>query len=606
MKKRISIFCSIVVLALPLLYAKNAKDSLLAISYTAPRDTNYVSTLFILAGEYATSNADSTIWYAKEIYRLSDSLKYKNGIGRSHFMMGLSCYVRGMEDSAMAWFQRTLDVFNETHDPDGLALAYHNIGRLYTRRGELSKAKQYVGIALDLRKKHSSPGAVLSSISMLGLIAGEEKDLRKEEEYYREALTIAQSIRPFSRAGIGMAETNLAWVELKKKNYSRADQHFQHALQMYREMRDINGVVEVLLGLSRIAIEGKNYTAAIQYSKQALDHSYRTINPDGIVKGTEIITEAYERIGDYKNALKYHRINSAQQDSINRMFARKEYVNALSRFETEQKESRIIILEQENRLQSMQRNLLIGFIVLAVAGSAAFVIRYKEIQKIETARQAEAMQREFSALLLAQQEQERKRISSELHDSLGQNLLIIKNMIDLGIQTKQPVKKLKDQLSELSEIASRSIEETRTIASELHPYQLNRMGLTKALNAMMRNLEQSTKLKLTYSIDAVEGLFSKETEAHIYRIVQESVNNVLKHAQASTLDIIVKRSSGLFSVSVMDNGKGFTVHTVRSKESLVGGFGLFGMNERALIIGGSLKVQSEIGKGTIVALLLPA
>lgn len=590
----------------PLLNGRNAKDSLLAVVSTAPRDTNYVMTLFVLAGEYATSNADSTVWYAREIRRISDSLHYQNGIGRSHFMIGLSFYVRGMEDSAMTWFQRTLDVFNATRDPDGLALAYHNIGRLYTRRGELSKAKQYVGIALDLRRRHSSLGAVLSSVSMLGLIAGEEKDLRQEETYYREALTIAQRITPYSSAGIGMALTNLAWVEYKQKDYAKAKEHFRKALKEYRLMRDVNGAGEVLLGLSRIAMEQKEYRNAIRWAKQVVQDSYRTRNPEGILKGAEILSEVYERTGDYKNALIYHKLNAAQQDSINRMFARKEYVNALSRFETEQKESRIIILEQENRLKSMQRNILAGVVLLVIAGAAAYFLRFRELRKIDAAQRAEEMQREYSSQLLAQQEQERKRIAAELHDSLGQNLLIIKNMIDLGVRTKQPLRSLKSQLSELSEISARSIEEVRTIAGALHPYQLNRMGLTKALTAMMRDLERSARLRLTYSIDTIEGRYSKETEAHIYRIVQEAVSNILKHAQASAVEVIVRQTDTLLSITITDDGKGFAVQTAHSKETLVGGLGLFGMKERARIIGGNVRIHSEPGKGTSIVVLLPA
>jgi len=583
----------------------NEKDRLLETLRHQTRDTNYISTLFVLAGEYATSNTDSTVWYANEILRISDSLGYKNGIGRSYFMTGLAFYVRGVEDSAMIWFQKTLSVFNETRDPEGLGLAFHNIGRLYVRRGEYAKAKEYIRNALELRKKHSSPGAVLSSISMLGLIAGEEHHLQEEEAYYVEALNIAKGIKPFSHSGIAMATTNLAWVEQKRKNYEKAIGYFQQSLQLYKEMRDVNGTTEVLIGLAQIALDQKEFSKVIPYAEQALRYSRNMINPDGVLQSANLLSLAYEQMGDYKNALRYHKLHTAQQDSLNRLRVKKEYVDALSRFETEQKEAKITILEQENQLQYLERNIVVGILIVVLLGVGAVYIRSKEIRNIEVARHAETLQRNFSEQLLAQQEQERKRISTELHDSLGQNLLIIKNMLDISIQTKMPKHALNQQLGELSEIASRSIEETRAIASNLHPYQLNRMGLTKALIAMMRNLEQSTKISLFHSIDKAEGIFSKDTEAHLYRIVQESVNNVLKHSNATELRVELRNNGQHIRISISDNGNGFDASSVEQKESLVGGLGLFGLKERARIIGGRLSIHSAIGSGTTVEVVVP-
>ncbi|MCK9410531.1 MAG: sensor histidine kinase, partial [Bacteroidetes bacterium] len=347
------------------------------------------------------------------------------------------------------------------------------------------------------------------------------------------------------------------------------------------------------------------FSKVIPYAEQALRYSRNMINPDGVLQSANLLSLAYEQTGDYKNALRYHKLHTAQQDSLNRLRVKKEYVDALSRFETEQKETRITILEQENRLQSLERNVILGILVVVLLGVGAVYVRSKEIRNIEVARHAETLQRNFSEQLLAQQEQERKRISTELHDSLGQNLLIIKNMLDISIQTKMPKHALNQQLGELSEIASRSIEETRAIASNLHPYQLNRMGLTKALIAMMRNLEQSTKISLFHSIDKAEGIFSKDTEAHLYRIVQESVNNVLKHSNATELRVELRNNGQHIRISISDNGNGFDASSVEQKESLVGGLGLFGLKERARIIGGRLSIHSAIGSGTTVEVVVP-
>ncbi|MFO7447289.1 MAG: histidine kinase [Ignavibacteriaceae bacterium] len=243
-----------------------------------------------------------------------------------------------------------------------------------------------------------------------------------------------------------------------------------------------------------------------------------------------------------------------------------------------------------------------GFIIILflIIGPLIYYRRVSGLQKDKKKQQ------DFSMRLINMQEQERKRISSELHDSIGQNLLIIKNMLEVSAESSLSKDELNTQLKELSNIASLSIEETRNIASNLHPYQLNRMGLTKAFNAMMRNLEASTKLKITCFLDDVQGIFNKETEAHIYRIVQESVNNVLKHSGASSLNFLMKKNSNEIRILISDNGRGFDIKEVESKDtSLVGGLGLFGLKERARIIGGTLVIFSEIGKGTDIELIIP-
>lgn len=229
------------------------------------------------------------------------------------------------------------------------------------------------------------------------------------------------------------------------------------------------------------------------------------------------------------------------------------------------------------------------------------------LRKLAAVKAEEAKRKEFSRQLIESQEKERKRISSELHDSLGQNLLIIKNMLDINIAQAPPKKEILGQMKEISEIASRSIEETRTIASNLHPYQLNRMGLVKAINAMIRSIEQSSTLRVSHHIETITTPISKEIEAHLYRIVQESINNVVKHSGATALSLVLKNNPNEIQISIMDDGNGFDISSIEqtSVVSPIGGLGLFSLKERARIIGAVLNIHSTSGKGTTVEVILP-
>jgi len=575
------------------------------------KDSNYVLNLFKLAGSYATSKADSTFLLGKEICNISDSIKYKNGLGYGYFMIGLSYFVKGMDDSAMFWFQKTLSLFQQTKSPDGLGLAYHNIGRLYGRRNETIKAKENAQKALYYRTIVGNPESILSTVSLLGLFARDEKNTELEEYYQKEALRIAKSINPPSTSGMILATLNLASIELMKNNLTKSEEYYFEALKLLEQIKDINGKTNAYTGLAQISLNKNQYHKAIIFSKKALDNSLLTQNPEGIIGSSEILSKSYEKIGNFSKALYYYKIFQSNKDSINKLQVKKEYVDALARFETEQKESQIKILQKENSLKSiesdfksLQLNIGIIIVIVLVLIFIAYSIRAKEIKKIETAQNSERLQQNFSSRVLEQQEEERKRIAKELHDSIGQNLLVIKNMIDLSLNSNLKEQEKEKHLQSLSDIASDSIEEVRTIASNLHPYQLSRMNLSKAIYAMVRNLEQSTNINFSVEIDNIKGIFSKEKEAHIYRIIQEAINNSIKHSAASLIKILFKKTNYLITLEISDNGKGFDIDSILKEESTKSGIGLLGIRERSRTIGANFNIESIIGKGTTLTITM--
>lgn len=225
--------------------------------------------------------------------------------------------------------------------------------------------------------------------------------------------------------------------------------------------------------------------------------------------------------------------------------------------------------------------------ILTVAGIAAVVIhsRFRKLRRERVAQEA------FSRKLIATQEQERKRIAGELHDGLGQNLLVIKNWALLALQKKTedaPV------LQEISETASHTLEDVRRIAYNLRPYQIDDIGLTKAIEGMISRIEAASSIRFTRRIDDIDGLFPKELEINLFRIVQECVNNVVKHSEATEASIALECAEDSLRLSIEDNGRGFDFAMKGHKK----GLGLTGLQERARMLGGELAIQSEQGKGT--------
>ena len=229
---------------------------------------------------------------------------------------------------------------------------------------------------------------------------------------------------------------------------------------------------------------------------------------------------------------------------------------------------------------------------LAVAGAYGW-----RVQTLKTERVA---QQEFSRRLIDSQEAERQRIAAELHDSLGQTLLVIKSRALLALREPKIPAKVAAELEELTTMAGGAISEARAIAHNLRPCQLDELGLTRALRGMATNVGRASNLKIETEIDDLDGAFSTSEEINVFRITQELLNNVMKHAQASEAGVTVRRKDNSVYLTVRDNGRGFEAASRQAR-----GFGLRGVAERVRILGGAWSVQSSPGAGAVVELIFP-
>lgn len=234
--------------------------------------------------------------------------------------------------------------------------------------------------------------------------------------------------------------------------------------------------------------------------------------------------------------------------------------------------------------------------VAAVA--AAWSYRESRLRRVQAAQQA------FARQLIASQESERKRIAGELHDSLGQSLVIIRNWAVLGSSQLEKSAPAREELDEIDAIALRAIGEVREIAYNLGPYHLERLGFENSIRDMTRRVAQASGIAITTELDSPAGALSRECEMNLYRIAQEALNNVVKHSGATEARVALKREAASVRLAVADNGRGFDAHAVASTGRRPG-FGLNGMAERVRLLGGTLTVRSAPGQGTTVETLLP-
>lgn len=232
-----------------------------------------------------------------------------------------------------------------------------------------------------------------------------------------------------------------------------------------------------------------------------------------------------------------------------------------------------------------------GMIIVLFLSIGPFIY-YRKVNQLKKEKQ---LQLEFSKQLIQSQEIERKRIASELHDSLGQDLLVIKNLALMN-------KNKNEQFDEISKTAGLAIDEVRRISYNLHPYQLDRLGLSKAIKSMFTNIEGVSKIKFDLNIGDVDNLFKKEKEINIYRIIQECVTNIIKHSDAVNARVFVKKAGTILSIEIADDGKGFNYESIKSESK---GFGLKNLENRVSFLGGKLEVKSNKEFKTEIKVKIP-
>jgi signal transduction histidine kinase/ligand-binding sensor domain-containing protein len=240
--------------------------------------------------------------------------------------------------------------------------------------------------------------------------------------------------------------------------------------------------------------------------------------------------------------------------------------------------------------------ITLAAVALCAIVACAYIVRVNQLKRLNKARAL------FSQQLIDSQEDERKRIAAELHDSIGQELLIIKNRASLSLKMIEDPVRAKEQIEQISGSASHAITEVRQIAYDLRPHHLDAIGLTQSLEELVERVAGASQINLRSDIDNLDDVSSQHTAINIYRIVQEGLNNVVKHSAVSEANLVVRRMTREIELRLSDNGKGFSLEQQTAGSS---GLGLKGLSERARMLGGTFNVDSTPDHGTTLLVRIP-
>ncbi|MCE7991809.1 MAG: tetratricopeptide repeat protein [Roseivirga sp.] len=449
---------------------------------------------------------------------------------------------------------RALRIYENSTEYGKLADVYNALAGFHYNRNLLEKAREYWTKSNLNYQKSGNDLQVAKSFNNLSL-AYDYKDSLKLT-YILKAIDISIAISDSTI--LGSAYNNLSAYYKVNEDYEKAEAYLIRSIKTAENIGKITTQQAGYFDLGLLKKTRGQSSEAIAYIEKSLTfNAIRSTDPN-VMGAYEALVELYEARGDYDRAFYFQKQLMNTKDTLFNAQVNQRLLSLTSALEIEKSErtidaqqSRIDLFEKENQLKN-QRFIFfgVGFVVICI-----MVYLWKSRQ---FTRKRARLQEGFAQSLIKNVEQERKRISSELHDSVGQHLILLKNQAKVR------------GTDEMVETVGATLEEVRSITQDLHPVVLGRLGLTAALEEMLEKLDESSEVFFDREVENIDQLFSDDDALNIYRIIQEALNNLIKHAQAASARFQVKRLENKVLITLQDNGKGFAVEEKRLMSQSLG------------------------------------
>ncbi|MBY5957000.1 hypothetical protein KUV50_02560 [Membranicola marinus] len=326
----------------------------------------------------------------------------------------------------------------------------------------------------------------------------------------------------------------------------------------------------------------RKYDEAERIGHKLIENAQKSNILTSLTRSYDFLVEVYQESGDTRKAFSTLRISNRLRDSLTTIQINNQFLYYNQLFQAEKKNKQILQQEASIQLLSEKNKVLFwrgALIVLVLSGAFLGIYLWRSVY---FARQKTALQEDFSQSLIQQQEQERSRLSQELHDGISQELILIKNKLDHR----------KD--AETANLVADTLTQIRQVTRSLYPVMLKSFGLKAAVDQLLNQIAQATPdVKVLCTVDDDWEDLKKSEQLHLFRIIQEATNNVLKYAKCTVLEVRLVRLGKTVYLEVLDNGIGMDL-----KNHIKMGIGMNSMEERAKILGGSFTLESSKNDGT--------
>ncbi|WP_281309659.1 tetratricopeptide repeat-containing sensor histidine kinase [Flavobacterium flavigenum] len=500
-------------------------------------------------------------------------------IARAYYDLSYIYYIMGKQNLSLLANQKSFEYFTKINNPKGLAFVYSNYANIYTAIGDKKRAIENADKAIQAYKKIDNTYNVY--IGLINKISIYE--YLKDE---RERPLIDSVYQAFTESKDESKILKIKLFDFKIENLI----HENKLSEAKKIIDDLKPIVEDI-DSDDLTQEYKLTSALYEIKKNP---NYSNFEDFKKALPTLISNQQYEKVNmvygllqknaiqnkDYKDALNYESKKKIIADSIGNIITRIKTVELEKKYQTEKKVQQLKIKEQT----ITNKNTTIALLGATLIGILFISFAFNLIQKQKKLRLEKQNAQLYTKQLLEKTEEERKRIASDLHDSVSHELLSLKNSLEQKAEiTNQKIDAI--------------INDIRSISRNLHPVMFDKIGLKESINQMVERAESVNDFMVTAEID-YHSVLSSSDELQIYRIVQEALSNIIKYADAIAAKISITENENSIIIEIKDNGKGFNVEeTLNSKSS----FGLHNIIERSRAIGGHANITSNTN-GTIITI----
>lgn len=508
---------------------------------------------------------------------------YKNAI---ECLNGLGILYEDKNDQVKAidYYYKAYEYAQKLKDPYLEGMLLNNIGLIKFRN------EQYDDAITDFQK-----GAELSDSidnfrlsfnlqNNMGLLYEQTEEFEKSLTHFLSTLSNAKRIGfPIN---IAISHINLSNSYILNEDYESAIKHADTIADIFERINDFRYIAKPYFIKAKAYQKTDRPKLALSTINKALDLAREHKNTEDVVNGHSLKTSILKSNGKYEEALEVYERYHELKDSIAEISNKKEFAELQVKYETEKKEAelkesraRSAMLEADKQLKE---SIIIMIIVVGIFVLIALVVFFY-LRHLRTSRE---QQRKFSRELIENLDEERLRISRDLHDDIGQSLSVAKSKVNLF--KKGQISDLEGLEENLGDI----IQQARLLSHRLHPSYLEKIGLKRSIVSLLDKIEKNTGMITSYEIDSSVDQLSLVKQTQVYRILQECINNTMKHAEAKSVKVLVNKEEDEYVFVYRDNGKGVDLSSSKSQ-----GLGMMTIKERVSKLKGKIQLLSQPKKG---------
>ena len=539
---------------------------------------NYIANYYMDKGE----NQKGLVYLKKITEVAANDYESYNYLGQAYYDISFVYSAIGKQELALKNNIKALDCFEKIDSNVGRAMAYDNFGNIYFFTKRYDEAEKKYNKAIKLYEKEKSWDNLFLTLHTKLCLYDDKKDPRFN--------VLADSVY---HAFIKNNSTNESIKSLLASFYIKKlvdEKNFAFAKKKLVEIKSIalNNDSEILLenysgALAYYEIKAKKGISDIETYKKAIPILKENESYQNLISVFSLLKEDALTKNNFEEAYKYAEEEQKASENLAGQEIKARVIEAEIKYKIKQKQQQLTLKELQIEKNHYLITLLVTILVFIILG----VVGYTLIQSRKKHKKEQELKTMFTKQLLENTEEERKRIANDLHDGISHELLNLKS------ETKNGFSNLNTKIDSI-------INEIRQISRNLHPAMFDRVGLLFSIKQLVDYVEDKNQFMITTDLKYNKTL-TPENELQLYRIVQESLSNIIKYADAHAAKIMMKEEHNTLILEIKDNGKGFDVN-----EKLNGNkaFGLHSIMERSSIIGGIASIKST-NKGTIISVKIP-